>query len=141
MAAVALLRLGALINEQRFTDEAYRTLQLVGRGMGEQPLGFGNWLVALDWWLTPTIEFALVGQESGVEPFTREIYSRFLPNKVVVQAEAGDKLAQRAALIPLLQERTAINGQPTAYLCRNFTCQRPVTDATELADQIEQVFA
>ncbi|HEX8683094.1 MAG TPA: thioredoxin domain-containing protein, partial [Ardenticatenaceae bacterium] len=141
MAALALLRLGALINGQRFTDEAYRTLQLVGRGMGEQPLGFGNWLVALDWWLTPTIEFALVGPESGVESFTREIFSRFLPNKVVVQAEAGDELAQRAELIPLLQERTAINGQATAYLCRNFACQRPVTDATELADQIEQVFA
>lgn len=141
MAALALLRLAAFVDERRYVDEAERTLLLVGGAMGEQPLGFGNWLVALDWWLTPTIEFALVGPETGVAPFLREIYSRFLPNRVVVQAEPGDELAQRAALIPLLLERDALQGQPTAYLCENFACQRPVTNATELADQIESIFA
>ncbi|MDQ4076083.1 MAG: thioredoxin domain-containing protein [Chloroflexota bacterium] len=140
MAALALLRLGAFLNEEKYIDEAHRTLQLVGRGMGEQPLGFGNWLVALDWWLSPTTEFALVGKEADIQPFVHEIFSRFLPNKIVAHA-VPTEVAEVAETIPLLRERDTLHGKATAYLCQNFTCKQPVTDATELADQIEQIFA
>jgi uncharacterized protein YyaL (SSP411 family) len=40
-------------------------------------------------------------------------------------------------LIPLLQERSKINGKATAYVCENFACQQPVADANELARQLE----
>jgi uncharacterized protein YyaL (SSP411 family) len=29
-----------------------------------------------------------------------------------------------------------IDGRPTAYLCRRFVCQMPVTEATELEGQL-----
>jgi uncharacterized protein len=138
MAALALLRLAAYLDEDNFVQEAERALQLVGRGMGEQPLGFGNWLVALDWRLAPTAEFALVGEGQVVEPFLREIFSRFLPNKIVAHLPPDGSGEHLADLIPLLREREPRDGQPTAYLCRNFTCLRPVTAARELAEQIEQ---
>ena len=137
MAALALQRLGAYLDEKRYKDEAYRTLQLLGNTMGQQPRAFGNWLVALDWWLTPTTEFALVGDANGVEPFVHEIYSRFLPNKIVAQAASDEEATQQADLIPLMRHRTAMDGQPTAYLCRNFVCQRPVSSPKELAAQIK----
>ncbi len=137
MAALALLRLGAFLDEARYRDEAERTLKLVGDGMGEQPLGFGNWLVALDWWLTPTAEFALLGTEAAVQPFVHTIWKHFLPNKMVAQASPGE-VEERAALIPLLRHREALNGEPTAYLCENFTCKQPVTEAAALAQQIEE---
>ncbi|MBA3534818.1 MAG: thioredoxin domain-containing protein, partial [Ardenticatenales bacterium] len=140
MAALALLRLAAFIGGQRYTDEAQRALQLVGDAMGEQPQGFGNWLVALDWWLTPTAELALLGPAEQSEPFVREIFSRFLPNKIVAQASSGEEAEQLATLIPLLESRELLDGQATAYLCQNFACQRPVTAATELAQQIEVMF-
>jgi uncharacterized protein YyaL (SSP411 family) len=140
MAAQALLRLGAFLNEERYVQAAHRTLQLVGPSMAEQPLGFGQWLVALDGWLTPTMEFALVGEQEEVRPFTTVIYERFLPNKIVVHA-TPDEVEAKSELIPLLQAREARGGKATAYLCENFACQQPVTDPEELAEQIEQVFA
>ena len=141
MAALALQRLAAYLGEKGYKDEAYRTLQLVGATMGEQPRAFGNWLVALDWWLTPTSEFALVGDPNGVEPFVHEIYSRFLPNKIVAQAASDQEGTQEADLIPLMRDRIAIDGQPTAYLCRNFVCERPVSRAKELAAQIKSPYS
>ncbi|MGB0385682.1 MAG: thioredoxin domain-containing protein [Ardenticatenaceae bacterium] len=137
MAALALLRLGAYLHDTRYQDEAQRAIQLLGSTMGEQPRAFGNWLVALDWSLTPTTEFALVGETDRVQPFVRQIYSRFLPNKIVAQAASDQEAAQRADLIPLMRYRTAQNGKPTAYLCRNLACQQPVTSAQELAAQIK----
>jgi uncharacterized protein YyaL (SSP411 family) len=48
---------------------------------------------------------------------------------------AGD--AGAAAGIPLLQGREAVGGKPTAYVCRNYACELPVTDRAELARQLE----
>jgi len=38
--------------------------------------------------------------------------------------------------VPLLRDRTAIDGRPTAYVCRHFTCERPTTDMAEFAARI-----
>ena len=37
-----------------------------------------------------------------------------------------------ASAIPLLADRVAIDGRPTAYVCRGFVCRLPVTDADAL---------
>lgn len=137
MAALALLRLGAYLDDKRYKETAHNTLLLLGSKIGEQPRAFGNWLVALDWWLTPTTEFALLGDTTGVQPFVDELYRHAQPNKIIAHATSDDEAAQLANLIPLLRQRTMINGQPTAYLCRNFVCELPVTSAKALGAQIK----
>jgi uncharacterized protein YyaL (SSP411 family) len=47
----------------------------------------------------------------------------------------GDEVA--AAMIPLLAGRDRINGRATAYVCRNFVCNLPVTEPAALAGQLE----
>ena len=37
---------------------------------------------------------------------------------------------------PLLSDRPAIGGAPTAYVCRGFVCERPVTSVEELASRL-----
>jgi len=54
---------------------------------------------------------------------------------VVVGAAAGD--AASAAGIPLLEGRGVVDGKPTAYVCRNYACELPVTDAAALGRQLE----
>jgi uncharacterized protein YyaL (SSP411 family) len=34
----------------------------------------------------------------------------------------------------LLSERTAVDGRPSAYVCEQFACRRPVTSAEELSE-------
>ena len=38
--------------------------------------------------------------------------------------------------IPLLHDRPAIDGRPTAYVCRDFVCSLPVTSVDRLIDQL-----
>jgi uncharacterized protein YyaL (SSP411 family) len=40
------------------------------------------------------------------------------------------------ALVPLLAEKTAIGGKPTAYVCERRTCRLPTTDVAELERQL-----
>jgi uncharacterized protein YyaL (SSP411 family) len=45
---------------------------------------------------------------------------------------AGSKAAGSEAGVPLLAGRGLVNGAPAAYVCRQFTCQAPVTTPEQL---------
>jgi uncharacterized protein YyaL (SSP411 family) len=53
---------------------------------------------------------------------------------MVLAAAAPGAIATSA--VPLLADRVAIDGRPTAYVCRGFVCDLPVTDATRVAAQL-----
>jgi uncharacterized protein len=70
-----------------------------------------------------------------VVPLAREAFGRYLPNLVAAGGVAGQP--QASAGIPLLAERGVVDGKPTAYVCRNYACELPVTDAAALARQLD----
>jgi uncharacterized protein YyaL (SSP411 family) len=111
-------------------------LRLTANGMLRYPSGFGRVLCALDFHLDIPKEIALIGAADSPQTISlaREIWSRYLPNKVVAQAESRDDAA--ASQIPLLQGRLELDGRPTAYVCEHFTCKTPVNTATDLAAQL-----
>ena len=41
-----------------------------------------------------------------------------------------------AAAVPLLEGRTPVDGSPTVYVCRDFTCRTPLTDPLGLRDAL-----
>jgi uncharacterized protein YyaL (SSP411 family) len=94
------------------------------------PQGFGRILAALEFYFNPTREIVLLGASDELK---NEIWREYLPNKVVVLAEDADDSAE---FIPLLRERTLLDGRPTAYVCENFACRRPVTSAEDLREQL-----
>ena len=57
----------------------------------------------------------------------REIFSRFLPNKIVMLKTPGLEI-----LAPFVKDKIAVSGKSTAYVCRDHACRLPVTDAEEL---------
>jgi len=40
-------------------------------------------------------------------------------------------------VVKLLEDRPLIEDQPTAYVCRGYACDKPVTDPAALAEQLE----
>jgi uncharacterized protein YyaL (SSP411 family) len=138
IAAEVLLRLGALTGNQDYQRRAATILRLTANGMLRYPSGFGRLLSALDFYLDTPKEIALVGLPDAPQTIAlaREIWSRYLPNKVVAQAEPGQGATANA--IPLLQGRMELNGQATAYVCEHFTCKAPVTTPAELAAQLDR---
>jgi len=136
-AADVLLRLAHLTGEPAYERAGASALRLVRELMAQVPIGFGHALCALDLYLGPVREVAIVGDPS--DPATRALADevllrRFLPNHVLAVAAPGDAAAER---VPLLRDRATADGRPTAYVCERFACRLPVTEPAELAAQLE----
>jgi uncharacterized protein YyaL (SSP411 family) len=67
-------------------------------------------------------EVALVGDD--VHPFERVVRGAFRPH-LVVAGGAPDG-------VPLLQDRSPVDGRAAAYVCERFACKAPVTEPEEL---------
>jgi hypothetical protein len=139
VAVETLLRLAVLTGESTYEATALKALRPMADLMARHASGFGRFLCALDFNLGPVVEIALVAPAGGdgLAPLAAEVFGRYLPNRVVTGMVAGD--ARGAAGIPLLQNREAVGGKATAYVCRNYTCELPVTDRAALARQLDAV--
>jgi uncharacterized protein YyaL (SSP411 family) len=130
-AALGLLRLAALSGEARFAERGRSVLALFGDPAVTHPDSFAHFLRALDFDHSATREVALVGDDlSALEGVVR---AAFRPNVVIAAGPAG------ATEPPLLDARTEIGGEPTAYVCEGFTCNLPVTDPDQLRRELAEV--
>ncbi|MCM8748445.1 thioredoxin domain-containing protein [Thermomicrobiaceae bacterium CFH 74404] len=135
-AAEALLRLSLLLGETRYQQRATAILERYARLASEHPVGFGQFLIAIDFALGQPFEVALVGEPSAPDTraLLRVVREPYQPYKVVALRQPGDE--QAAEIVPLLAHRTMVDSRATAYVCRNFACQQPVTEPEALAEQL-----
>jgi uncharacterized protein YyaL (SSP411 family) len=138
VAAAVLLKLGLLAQNREYTHHATTVLRTMRPAMSRYPSAFGYMLSALDFYLSEPKEIAIVGKLDSheVRSFVEETYSRYIPNKVVAGSEPKDDHA--ASEIALLTDRSAIDGQATAYVCRNYTCLEPATTVEEFVSRLEE---
>ena len=138
LTAELFLRLAVLLGDDTagYRGHAEGILRLMADGMGEQPLAFGRLLCALDLYLNPGQEIAIIGDPAAADTraLLAEVRRRYLPNSVLALAAPGDAAASE--LIPLLADRGQIDGRATAYVCRNFVCNLPVNETEALAAQL-----
>jgi uncharacterized protein len=133
-AAEALLRLALFTGEARYEDAAVSALRLIRDFMTSAPGGFGQALSALDLYLGPSFEVAIVGDPKAADTkalLDEVVRARWRPNLVLAVASPDD--VDAAKTVPLLANRTSIGEQATAYVCQRFVCRLPVTEASELA--------
>lgn len=135
-AAEALLRLGTVLGEQRYLDRATHILKRYAQIAVEHPIACGQLLVAMDFALGQPYEIAIVGapEDARTRALLRVVFGNYLPNRVVALRRPDDEIAP--GIIPLLADRATLDGQPTAYVCRQFVCRQPVTSPAELAAQL-----
>ena len=128
-AAMALQRLGLLTGDPGLEAAGVSALRAVRPLLERAPTGFGTALSALDLYLGPSQELAVVGPPEARRPFLGVAWSAFRPRLVLAQ---GDGVT---ATVQLLEGRPAPTGEARAYLCRRFVCGLPAASPEELAAQ------
>ncbi|MBC8364067.1 MAG: thioredoxin domain-containing protein [Actinobacteria bacterium] len=121
LAAAALLRLGALTGDQRYTDAAETVLRLLGRLVAAHPTAFGHLLGAVDLLHTGITEVVVTGERPEL---VAAVQSAYRPNLVLAWGEPRPG--------PLWDGRDG----DRAWVCRNFTCNAPVDDVEALLAEL-----
>ena len=133
-AAELLIRLAMFTGELDDERAGVSALRIVRDLMERAPLGFGRALCALDLYLGPSREVAIIGDHGAPDTgaLLGEVRSGWRPNTVVAAAVP----AQHDDMVALLRDRPQVDGRATAYVCERFVCQRPTTDPGELRRQL-----
>lgn len=130
-----LLRLSRLTGNTDLEAEAARVSAYAGGLIRRMPSGFAAFLIGLDFAVGPTFEVVVVGRPGAAdtEAMLGALRSRYLPNKVVILRPEGDAPAV-TRLAPYTATQRALGGEATAYVCRNFVCNRPTTSVEEMLE-------
>jgi uncharacterized protein YyaL (SSP411 family) len=122
MLAHVLLRLGRIWGDEELERLGVSVLRLVAPTLTRAPGAFGWTLCALDLWLSPPREIAIVGPPDSA--IARAALAPFAPNTVAAFGPADE--------VPLLAGKTLVDVKPAVYVCERFACQAPLTDAEGL---------
>ena len=135
VASDVLLRLHAWTGQPAYRSASERALRTVTPYVVRYPTGFARWLSAMDLSLAPVVEVAIVGAPDDPDTLAllREVRHRYRSNQVLAVS-----VDPAYSTIPLLRDRVAIDGRPTAYVCRQFACRLPATDPETLRRQLEE---
>ena len=130
MAALVLARLSVLAQEPRYEEVARELVARVRPLMVEHPLGFSQWLIALDHLSAPPVEVAIVGAPEAED--TRILLEAggggYAPHRILAVGEAG------GARVPLLAGKEPVDHSAAAYVCSGATCHPPVTEPERLRE-------
>ena len=130
--AVSLQKLAVLIGRTDYREKAGAILRLFVDASLRTVFQQERLLCALDAWHQGWDEVAIIGprQHESTRALLAKARAEFRPNMVIVVSEGeGIPGTER---IPLLAGRGMIDGRPTAYVCRNYVCERPVCEPDEL---------
>ncbi|MEZ5319592.1 MAG: thioredoxin domain-containing protein [Vicinamibacterales bacterium] len=136
-----LILLGRLTGSSAWTEQAGRSLERYGPGIGQaarvMPFMVGN--VAC--WNARSAQVVVGGGEAKADArraLEREVARHYLPFAAVILRGPDAGLA---TALPWLEAMAGRDGAPAAYVCADFVCREPVTEPVALATQIEDVSA
>jgi len=122
---LALLRLARITGKSDFRAAADRALEAFSGRMLAGGAGLPQMLVAQMFAMGKPMEIVLAGPRDRQAEMLAEIRKRFLPNAVVMQASEAP------------EAMPAIDDRATAYVCENYACKLPVTEAVALAELLQ----
>jgi uncharacterized protein YyaL (SSP411 family) len=134
-AALAFLKLFAYTGDPALLAQAEKIFMAFHMELTEYGMNSSFMMQALHLYLGGLKEVAIVGPENhtSTKEMLQTVRREFFPNAVFAYAPAN-KVEEVAKDIPLLKGKTAIDGQATAYVCRQGACLAPVTSVEKLID-------
>jgi hypothetical protein len=125
--AAALTSYSALTGQLRYREAAEAALSRVAALASGHARFIGYACAVGEALLSGPYEIAVAAPDASAEPLAATA-RRLAPPGAVVVAGPPD-----APGVPLLADRPLRGGAPTAYVCRGFVCDAPVTTVEELA--------
>jgi hypothetical protein len=135
VAVIALLRLYAVTNQQRYRDMAEQTVELLAGLAGKFGIFAATYGIAAVHLSHPHTQIVVIGEDDLAEQLGAIAAGFFAFHKTVIKLSASQAVAQNLppalaetiSQLPAIKERKSV-----AVICSGFTCQPPITDPEQL---------
>jgi uncharacterized protein YyaL (SSP411 family) len=130
--AMNLLRLHEFTTEDAYRVRAERCFSVFAGALDSSPTALGEMLRALRWRLSKPKQILFVAKtRPEAQRLASAMRASYAPQRII--ATAGESEIPGLALtIPLFEDKLAIGGRPTAYVCEERVCKLPTVDAETL---------
>lgn len=121
--AYNLWKLSLLFDKKEWSEQSLQMASSLSNAISKYPVSFGNWASLLLEITEGTQEIAIVGAEASV--ILKEVLAEYIPHRVVIATEREE------SNYPLLMDKQVL-AKTSIFLCRNYTCLKPVFSVNEL---------
>ncbi len=136
IAMLNLLRLGRMTANAGFEEKAAQIGKSFSGTIWQVPMSYTQMMTALDFALGPTSIVVIAG-DAGAEDtkaMLEALRREFIPGKVVILRTGED--SEIIGIAEYARDLRSIEGRATVYVCRNYSCRLPVTDAGKMMDML-----
>ncbi|MGB8320198.1 MAG: thioredoxin domain-containing protein [Ignavibacteriaceae bacterium] len=134
VAILNLLRIGRITGNSDYEKKASLITKTFSVMIENSPQAFTQALSALDFALGPSKEIIVSGEKNSqdTKEMLRAINEKYIPNKIIIfNSRQKD---QMEIISPLLREYSPQDNQTAVYICEDYKCNMPVSNAAQLLE-------
>ena len=138
VAVLNLLTLSHLTADPAMADKIERTFGMFSGSASLRGRTVPMMLAALSTYHAGMPQVVVVGEPTGadMQALMRLVSQYYIPSAVIVPIHEMHRL-ELSRLLPWTEALRMRDGRATAYVCREFTCQAPVSTPEDLARHLE----
>lgn len=139
VAAYNLLKLARLTLDEELQKEADQQLQTFAQTVEASPISHSFFLIALQFAHGAHREIVISGKpnDAHTKEMIRVVQKAYLPNTVFAFDPRGEDPNTVKYWIPRVDGINEETEKAKAYICENFACQAPISDLSELKQQLQ----
>jgi uncharacterized protein YyaL (SSP411 family) len=136
-----LLTLAYLVSEPALLARARRTLERYGPHLGRAARVMPFMLANVATINSTSAQVVIIGATGSADTMALErvVAKKRLPACVQITLPESGAAGELAARLPWTSAMGMLDGRATAYFCRDFVCQAPVTDPDALERQLNKI--
>jgi len=134
VAFLNLIKLSRMTGKTHYEEKAATLARAFSSHEEGTPSHNTMFLTALDFFIGPAYEIVIVGNPNSEETknMLHAIRTRFVPNKVMLLKEVDQKDLENLA--GFTKDMKTIDNKTPVYICRNFVCNKPITEIEEVLE-------
>jgi hypothetical protein len=139
VAILNLLRLTQITNRAEFREPAELAVKAFIPRLDKVPVALPQMLAACEFLMGDPRQIIVVGERGAEDTraLLRELHAHFIPNRIMLLVDSPETRTALASGIPAIAEMHKLDGRAAAYVCRNYACQLPVSEASQLAELVQ----
>jgi len=125
-----LVRLWQMTEDDHLRERALSVVNAFGVQLRSSPESMPAMISAYEALKAQRRQVAIAGTlgTPGTEAMTAVFWRSYLPNAILIHAIGGLAQQQLSRTLPLVATLREQNGNATAYICRNYTCNAPTSN-------------